>query len=66
MDLIRPHTLLRTVEGARNRTLTTVETSFGRADVVLDGLAVDIDMHDRDATVHIRSGGGDDPEAWGR
>ncbi len=54
-------------DGAPSRTLTTVDTALGRADVVVDGPAVDVNLHDRKATVHVRfdealESGSDDAE----
>jgi hypothetical protein len=46
--------LLDAVESAPARTLTTVETAFGRADVVLDESGADVVFHDRDPSVHVR------------
>lgn len=54
--------LLDAVESAPDRALTTVETAFGTAFVVMDGSAVDVDLDDREATVHVRRDGGEDPE----
>lgn len=62
-DLARSAALvLDAVDEAPDRALTTVETAFGTAFVVMDGNAVDIDLHDRAATVHVRIDGEDDPE----
>jgi hypothetical protein len=58
--------LLDAVESAPDRALTTVETAFGSAFVVVDGPAVDVDLDDREATVHIRRDEGSDPEGRGR
>jgi hypothetical protein len=48
---------LDAVEGVPNRSLTTVSTPYGRADVIRDGPAADVVLHDRDATVHVRFDG---------
>jgi hypothetical protein len=53
-DLTRAAALLADATDTAPRTLKTVETTFGRADVAVDGNAADVDFHDRDATVHIR------------
>jgi len=58
--------LLDAVEGAPDGQITTVETAFGSADVVLDSGGADVVLHDRDVTVHVRRDGGDDPEGRGR
>ena len=46
--------LLDAVDGAPGQAMQTVETCYGRADVVLDGQAVDVVLQDRNATVHVR------------
>lgn len=59
--------LLEAVENGPNRAFQTVESEVGgRADVALDGAGIDVDLHDRDATVHVRFDGGDAPEGRGR
>jgi hypothetical protein len=45
---------LEAVEAAPDPSLTTVETPWGKADVIRDGDAADVVLHDRDATVHVR------------
>jgi len=58
-DLARAAALvLDAVDEAPDRTMQTVDTAFGRADVILDGQAADVVLHDRNATVHVRRGGG--------
>jgi len=46
--------LLEAVEAVEDRTLETVRTAYGTADVVVDEGGVDMHFHDRDATVHVR------------
>ena len=52
-------TVAEAVHQAPDRALQAVETGLaGRADVVVDEQAVDVVLHDRNATVHIRRDGG--------
>ena len=54
-DLARAAALvLDAVDEAPDRAMQTVDTAFGRADVVVDEDAVDVVLHDRAATVHVR------------
>ena len=53
-DLTRAAALLADATDTAPRTLKTVETALGRADVVVDDNAADVNFHDRDATVHVR------------
>jgi len=46
--------LLDAVQSAPSRAIETIETAFGRADVVLDEGGADVVLHDRDVTVHVR------------
>jgi hypothetical protein len=65
-DLARAASLLLdAVDEAPPRTIETVETAFGRADVVLDDQGADVVLHDRDVTVHLRRDGGVDPDGRG-
>jgi hypothetical protein len=53
-DLTRCAAILAdAVEEVDGRELTTVDTAFGRADVVVDDHAADVDLH-RGPTVHVR------------
>jgi hypothetical protein len=62
-DLARAASLLLdAVQSAPNRAIETVETCYGRADVVLDEEGADVVLHDRDVTVHLRREGGVDPD----
>jgi len=53
-DLTRAAALLVDATDTAPRTLKTVDTAFGRADVAVDDRAADINFHNRGATVHIR------------
>jgi len=57
--------LLDAVDEAPDRSLTTVQTAFGSADVVKDEAGMDVVLHDRDVTVHVRREGRDDLEGRG-
>lgn len=65
-DLARAASLLLdAVQSAPSRAIETIETAFGRADVVLDEGGADVVLHDRDVTVHVRREGGVDPDGRG-
>ncbi len=42
------------MENAPKRSLTTVSTPAGKADVILDGDQADVRFHDTGMTVHLR------------
>lgn len=57
VDLLKLSDLVdeRTADPGERGRMVSLDTEFGRADVVLDDGAVDVVLHDREATVHVRT-----------
>lgn len=54
-DIVNAAALVVQAVESASRDLATVDTPYGRADVILDDSGADVVLHDRDVTVHVRT-----------